>query len=73
MEGKPLWMDYLPEARAVLGAIREPTEEMIAAGSGITREEFDAFDDTLRRKMADEARDEAGRTWEAMIDAVLER
>ncbi|MGB3317858.1 MAG: hypothetical protein WA978_12205 [Sphingopyxis granuli] len=70
-EGKPMWQSFLADAQAVLGAIREPTEEMIAAGSGITREEFDAFDDALRRKIADEARDEATRTWEAMIDAAL--
>lgn len=33
MDGKPLWMDYLPEARAVIEAIREPSEAMIDAGS----------------------------------------
>jgi len=32
MNGKPLWQDYLPEARAVIDAIREPNETMIAAG-----------------------------------------
>lgn len=26
MDGKPLWMSYLPEVRAVLAAIREPIE-----------------------------------------------
>ena len=25
MDGKPLWMDYLPEARAVLEAVRDPS------------------------------------------------
>ncbi|MBN9504970.1 MAG: hypothetical protein J0I69_02995 [Altererythrobacter sp.] len=29
MEGKPLWQDYLPEARAVLEAIREPSDAML--------------------------------------------
>lgn len=24
MNGKPLWMDYLPEVRAVLEAVRDP-------------------------------------------------
>lgn len=36
MDGKPLWQDYLPEARAVLGALREPSPAMIEAGSEIT-------------------------------------
>lgn len=31
MDGKPLWQDYLPEVRAVLTAIREPSEEMLLA------------------------------------------
>ena len=31
MEGKPLWQDYLPEARAVVEAIREPSAAMLAA------------------------------------------
>jgi hypothetical protein len=29
MNGKPLWMDYLPEARAVIEAIREPSDGMV--------------------------------------------
>ena len=33
MNGKPLWQDYLPEVRAVIAAIREPTEAMIYAHS----------------------------------------
>lgn len=32
MEGKPLWQDYLPEARAVLEAIREPSVDMVYDG-----------------------------------------
>lgn len=32
MEGRPLWENYLPEVRAVLTAIREPSEDMVAAG-----------------------------------------
>lgn len=31
MNGNPLWMDYLPEARAVIEAIREPSEEQLDA------------------------------------------
>lgn len=32
MDGKPLWMDYLPEVRAVVEAIGEPSERMAATG-----------------------------------------
>lgn len=31
MGGKPLWADYLPEVRAILQAIREPSEAMLSA------------------------------------------
>ena len=39
MEGKPLWQDYLPEARAVIEAIREiddPQSPVLAAGKCTT-------------------------------------
>ena len=36
MDGKPLWQDYLPEARAALTALREPSPTMIEAGAEIT-------------------------------------
>lgn len=29
MDGKPLWQDYLPEARVAIEAMREPTEDML--------------------------------------------
>lgn len=29
MDGKALWRDYLPEARAVVETMREPTQDMI--------------------------------------------
>jgi hypothetical protein len=35
MDGKPLWVSYLPEVRAVLTAIREPSEPMQEAGSDV--------------------------------------
>jgi hypothetical protein len=35
MDGKPIWRDYLPEARAVLQAIHEPATEMMDAGAEI--------------------------------------
>jgi len=31
MEGRPLWQDYLPEVRAVIQAIRDPSHEMVQA------------------------------------------
>jgi hypothetical protein len=31
MDGKPLWRDYEPEARAAIAAMREPTPEMLEA------------------------------------------
>lgn len=31
MDGKPLWQDYLPEARAAIMALREPDTMMISA------------------------------------------
>lgn len=33
MGGKPLWMDYLPEVRAVVEALREPGHEALTAVS----------------------------------------
>lgn len=32
MDGKPLWMDYLPEVRAVVEALREPSVDMTIVG-----------------------------------------
>ncbi|MGV1681723.1 hypothetical protein [Sphingopyxis sp. NJF-3] len=31
MDGKPLWQDYLPEARAAIMALREADQAMIGA------------------------------------------
>lgn len=36
MDGKPMWQDYLPEVRAVLGALRDPSVEMVAAADGLS-------------------------------------
>lgn len=33
MGGKPLWQDYLPEARAAVMALREPDMTMISAAA----------------------------------------
>lgn len=61
MDGKPLWQDYLPEVRAVLEAIREPSEGMETAGVM----EGDWNRDNL------DLGEEAKKVWSAMIDAAL--
>jgi hypothetical protein len=33
MDGKPLWQDYLPEARAAIMALREPSSAMMKAAA----------------------------------------
>jgi hypothetical protein len=33
MHGKPLWQDYLPEARAAIMALREPDKAMLTAAT----------------------------------------
>ncbi|WP_347270971.1 hypothetical protein [Rhizorhabdus histidinilytica] len=55
MNGKPLWKDYVPEARAVLAAIREPSAVMLEAA-----EEDDAA-----------FLGAPGMIWHRMIDAAL--
>ena len=32
LDGRPMWADFVPEARAAIAAMREPTKAMIAAG-----------------------------------------
>jgi hypothetical protein len=43
MAGKPLWQDYLPEARAVLQAIREPSDAMVEEGRRETAAPYHAW------------------------------
>lgn len=57
MDGKPMWQDYLPEVRAALQAIREPSDAMHAAVA-----------DEARRVSQPISTQHA---WEAMIDAAL--
>lgn len=35
MNGKPLWMDYLPEVGLVLAEIREPSEAILSTGEQV--------------------------------------
>lgn len=58
------WERFLPHARAVLQAIREPTDDMTQAGAAIVRnvhvEESDAA-----------FASDAANTWRFMVDAAL--
>lgn len=56
MGGKPLWQDYLPEARAAIMALREPDRTMIGAAA---------------LKVGHIGKDEVVRIYRAMIDAAL--
>ena len=62
MGGKPLWMDYLPEVRAVIKAIREPSDGVISSAAHL-------FEGAVRPTLEG---DEAKKAWRLMIDAVLE-
>lgn len=63
MDGKPLWQDYLPETRAVLAAIREPSQSMREAGAEIIRALCPDHSVTA-------AEDDAACVWRLMIDAM---
>ena len=56
MDGKPLWQDYLPEARAALMALREPDATMI---------------DAARHKAAENGKVDFADIHRAVIDAAL--
>ena len=57
MDGKPLWQDYLPEARAAIKALREPDPAMIGA---------------VANKAAEGPSEDIGGIYRAMIDAAME-
>jgi hypothetical protein len=59
MDGKPLWQDYVSEARAAIEAMREPDEVMV-----------EAMQDA-RNQQAHTHRDLAVMPWQAGIDATL--
>lgn len=56
MDGKPLWQDYLPEARAAVMALREPDEAMLSAAA--------SADSSLRGE-------DIAPIYRAMIDAAM--
>ena len=49
------WVDYVPEAKAAIEAMREPSELMVTAG----------------RKTCITTREQSGRVYSSMIDAAL--
>lgn len=60
MDGKPLWQDYVPEARAVLISIRDASDAMAEAGR------MAAYD-----RVVDVEPDDAKVIYAAMLDAAL--
>lgn len=63
-DGKAPWQDYLPRARAVLHAVREPSEAMTEAGAEITSH--------ISSTEADESfAGDAADIWRVMIDTAL--
>lgn len=56
MDGKPLWQDYLPEARAAIMALREPDIAMVSAAEMMAVET---------------GKDDFGRLFRTMIDAAM--
>lgn len=61
-----VWPNYVADARAVLEAIREPSERMKAAGA-----EFAPWSDTLGCVAGESPEQAAGDVWGYMIDAAL--
>lgn len=61
LDGKPLWQDYLPEARAVFQAIREPSGEMLG----------DVHDTILYHVKGNEL-DTARLVWDRFVDVLLD-
>lgn len=62
MDGKPLWMSYLPEVRAVIAAIREPSDRPEGWGWG------DIPGINVEYGIC---QDGPAAAWRAMIDAML--
>ncbi len=56
MGGKPLWQDYLPEARAAIMAMREPDRAMMTAA---------------KIEAVQTGQDDFGKIYRAMIDAAM--
>ena len=61
-EGRPMWESYLPEARAVLEAIREPDDMMKEAGAEIIKNALDGQGEEAQES-------DAANVWRYMINA----
>lgn len=70
VDGKPLWQRYLPEARAVLLAIREPSRVMVDAASE-TVMHYPAIGDPALREALIKERSVFVEAWNDMINAAL--
>lgn len=64
MNGKALWQDYLPEVRAVIAAIREPSQTMVNAGNRTKPYNVTGNCEGTIHPVVQ-------RAWPAMIDAML--
>lgn len=64
-EGKPMWQSYLPQVRAVLTSVREPSEGMKSAGWAAELSNLRTADQLL-------APDDAVDVWQSMLDAALD-
>lgn len=69
-DGKAMWESYLPNARAVLHAIREPSEMMVKAGSQMIADIANLGD--LDWGPTSEFEVDASIAYRAMIDASLD-
>jgi hypothetical protein len=58
MDGKPLWQDYLPEARAAVMALREPDQAMMKTGALKSSHTGDSNIGDIYRAMIDAAMSE---------------
>jgi ATP-dependent DNA ligase len=61
---------HLAIVHAILFAIREPSDEMVKAGSGFSEAELGEIREDLR-EVAARDRENAVDSWQAMIDAAL--
>ncbi|PJG45178.1 hypothetical protein CAF53_25390 (plasmid) [Sphingobium sp. LB126] len=64
-DGKPLWRSYLPQVRAVLGAVHEPSLRMTEAGAAVIR--YVSPEESPSGYEGD-----AATAWRFMVDAMRE-
>ena len=64
-DGKPLWRSYLPQVRAVLEAVHEPSLRMTEAGATVIR--YVGPEESASGYQSD-----AANAWRFMVDAMRE-